>query len=120
MSERTPASIPRPRNAPLLVLLIAGSILLIGGLGATVFDRVLTPNIEQLGGSARLQSLPSAAYAGYHYPPVNTVLADYRLLPVCMGVAAVGVVLLIAAAVLRATKPRNDQAGIEPGASLSR
>ena len=55
-----------------------------------------------------MQTLPVFAYSGYRFPPANPDIADYQLLPVFLGIALVGLLLLIAAIALRAIRLRKS------------
>lgn len=108
MIENAPPS-AAPRRYPVLrILFVVGPILLFGGIIAMIIDRAVIGHNDAFGSSPRMQSLPVLAYSGYRFPPANPDIADYQLLPVFLGIALVGLLLLIAAIALRAIRLRKS------------
>ena len=66
-----------------------------------IVDRAVIAHNDASISTPRMQNLPVFAYSGYRFPPANPDTADYQLLPVFLGIALVGLLLLIAAIALR-------------------
>lgn len=108
MIENAPASAAPRRYSTVRILFVAGPILLVGGIIAMIIDRAVIAHNDAFGTSDRFQTLPVMAHTGYLFPPANPDIADYRLLPVFLGIALVGLTVLITAVALRATRLRES------------
>jgi hypothetical protein len=109
MIEADPASAAPPRNPALLILFIAGPILFVGGIIAMIIDRTVIAHYDALGSSTHLQTLPVMTYTHYYFPPANPAIPDSRLMPVFVGVAIVGLLVLIVAIALHETVQSTRQ-----------
>ena len=86
------------------ILLIAGVTLLVLGVAGLVIDRELIAHHDAFGSGSRLPTLAITLHGGYVFPAGSIDLANVKLLPVFEGVAAGGIVLLVVASALLATR----------------
>ena len=114
MIENAPASAVPRHHLALRILFVAGPFLLFGGIIAMIIDRAVIAHNDAFISSPRMQTLPVLAYTGYRFPPANPGIADYKLLPVFLGIALVGLLVLIAAIALRAIWLRKSQGRTSP------
>jgi len=93
-------SIATRRNPAVSVLFIGGAILLASGLAATSIVQIATA-LET--GSGPLPTLPESAYTGYRNTPHSPgpLVFDTTLMTVFLGIAALGVLVLAAAVIVR-------------------
>ena len=108
MIENAAASAAPRHSLALRILFVSGPFLLFGGIIAMIVDRAVIAHNDASIKVPRMQTLPVFAYSGYRFPPANPDIADYQLLPVFLGIALVGLLLLIAAITLRAMRLRKS------------
>jgi hypothetical protein len=108
MFDSTPASALPPRSAAPRILFVAGPLLLVGGIVAIIIDRAMIAHNDAFGSNTRLQTLPVFKYTVSQSPASNPDIAYYQLMPVFLVVALLGLLLLISAIALRATRLRKS------------
>ena len=108
MIENAAASAASRHYLASRILFVSGPFLLFGGIIAMIVDRAVIAHNDPSISVPRMQTLPVFAYSGYRFPPANPDIADYQLLPVFLGIALVGLLLLIAAIALRAIRLRKS------------